>query len=104
MSELGSSARQQPEMTLDFQATRPFREGTPRLGGPGPVLGTKEIALGQLAGLCFNRSTLLIKNVIGLRTDPIKTHLKFSYFTTYSVSCTSYMEGYTPITDPMGQR
>ena len=58
VSELGSSARQQPGMTLDFQATRPFREGTPRLGGPGPVLGTKETALGQLAGLCFNSDTM----------------------------------------------
>lgn len=35
------------------------------------------------------RSAQLIKNIINLRTAPINTHLKFNYFVTYSVSCTS---------------
>lgn len=38
--------------------------------------------------LSKSRSVLLIKNVTGLRTDPVKTHLKFNYFIPYSVSCT----------------
>lgn len=53
-----SSTRKQPGVESDFQVTRSFRETVPRLGGPGPVLGTKETALGQLVGLCFNSDTM----------------------------------------------
>ena len=58
MSEWRSSTREQPGIKSDLQVTRSFREGEPGVGGPGPVLGTKETTPGQLVGLCFNSDTM----------------------------------------------